>query len=96
MAKKGMAKEYIEEFEDDEFDYSDTEMTPDDDMLAEAMERLVEMSHQQTMLAIELTKVITSKVSDAAMNEDKIFEIFKKASQIIHENSPLKTLVECK
>jgi hypothetical protein len=91
MGKKTMTKEYVEDLEDD-FDYS--EESSDDNMLDSMMENLVETDHHQIMMAIELTKVALSKNSDSNMSEDTIFNIFKKALQVINDNSPLKNLLE--
>lgn len=91
MTKKNMVKEYVEEFEDD-FDYADE--APENDMIADMMNGLVEASNHQAMMAIELTKLIVSKNIDPNLSGEKILDIYKKALQTIAEHSPLKSILE--
>jgi nucleoside diphosphate kinase len=91
MAKNNMVKKYKEELEDD-FDFS--EESPGDEMVAGMMSGLIEASNHQTLMAIELTKLIVSKSAEQSMSEDSIFSTFKRASKVISENLPLKGLWE--
>lgn len=88
MVKETLMKEYIEESED-ALEYLDG--SPDDAMLGGMMETLIETHNHQTMMAIELTKVALSKNSDTNISEDKVFDIFKRALQVITESSPLNS-----
>lgn len=91
MAKETLMKEYMDDAED-ALDYFDG--SPDEGMMGSMMESLMETHHQQTMMAIELTKVALSKNSDAHMSEEKVFDVFKRAFQVIAESSPLNNLIE--
>lgn len=90
MAKETLMKDYIDETED-ALDYLDGS---DESMIGGMMENLMENHNQQTMMAIELTKVALSKNSDPSMSEEKVFDIFKRAFQVITESSPLNSFVE--
>ena len=46
------------------------------------------------MAAIELTKLVVAKSSDQTMTEDKIFATFKRASKVVYDIYPLKSLLE--
>jgi hypothetical protein len=91
MVKDTFMKDYVEETEE-ALDYLDG--SPDDSMLGGMMESLIETHNHQTMMAIELTKVVLSKNSEPNMSEDKVFDVFKKALQVITESSPLNSFVE--
>ncbi len=85
-----MMQECADDEYEDEFDYLDesSDEMDENQMLSDVMEA----SNQQAMMAIELTKVVVSKMGD--LTEDKVFEIFKKASNLILEGSPLKMLFD--
>lgn len=93
MAKNNMLKKH-QEVEDD-FDFSEM-LTPsyDDETMAGVMSGLIEASNNQMMLAIELTKLALDKNTSKDMKEDDVFSIFKKASGVIAESFPLKSLLE--
>jgi hypothetical protein len=90
MVKETLMKDYIDD--EDALEYLDG--SPDDSMMGGMIENLMENHNQQTMMAIELTKVALSKNSDPRMSEDKVFEIFKRALELITESSPLNSFVE--
>lgn len=90
MVKETLMKEYIDDTED-ALEYLDGS---DENMIGGMMENLMENHNQQTMMAIELTKVALSKNADSSMSEDKVFDIFKRAFQVIAESSPLNSFVE--
>lgn len=88
MAKNNMIKKYVEE--NDVFDFS--EESPGDEVVAGIMSGLIEASNHQTLMAIELTKLIVAKNSQPGMSENDIFSAFKRASKVIAESVPLKEL----
>jgi len=90
VAKNNMLRKHQEA--EDDFDFS--EESPGDEMVAGMMSGLIEASNHQTMMAIELTKLIVAKSSEQSMSEDNIFSAFKRASKVISENVPLKELWE--
>lgn len=89
MTKESIVKEYAEDFEDN-LDYLDESH----EGLASLMEDLMETTNHQMMMAIELTKVALSKNSDLNMSVDKVFDIYKKALQVITDASPIKKILE--
>jgi hypothetical protein len=89
MAKNNTIKKYKDK-EDDIFDFS--EESPGDEMVAGMMTGLIEASNHQAMMAIELTKLVASKNSQASMSENDIFSTFKRASKVVAESIPLKDL----
>ena len=62
--------------------------------MAGVMSGLIEASNNQVMLAIELTRLALGKNASTDMKEDDVFSIFKKASGVIAESFPLKSLLE--
>ena len=90
MAKNNLLKKH-KELEDD-FDCSE-ELSADEAMI-DMMSSLIDASNNQTMMAIELTKLVVAKSPDQNMTEDKIFAAFKQASKIMSESFPLKPLWE--
>lgn len=88
MAKNNMLKRE----EDDVFDFS--EESPGDEVVAGMMSGLIEASNHQTMMAIELTKLVVAKSSQPSMSENDIFSAFKRASKVVTESVPLKELWE--
>jgi hypothetical protein len=97
MAKNKMLKTH-QDVEDD-FDFSEM-LAPsyddydDNETMADLMSGLIEASNNQMRLAIELTKLALDKNAAKDMNEDEVFSIFKKASAVIAESFPLKSLLE--
>jgi hypothetical protein len=90
MVKETLMKDYMDDTED-ALEYLDGS---EESMIGGMMENLMENHNQQTMMAIELTKIALSKNADSSMSEDKVFDIFKRAFQVISENSPLNSFVE--
>ena len=88
MARNKMQK-YQED--DDVFDFS--EESPGDEVIAGMMSGLIEASNHQTMMAVELTKLVVAKHSESSMSENDIFSAFKRASKVIAESIPLKELM---
>lgn len=58
------------------------------------MSNFVETNTLQQMVALELTKLIVEKSPAENMNEENIFSVFKRATKVVIENSPLKALLE--
>lgn len=91
MAKNNMLKNYNEV--DEDFDFSEMESPYENEMISGLMSELIETSNNQMLLAMELTKLAIEK-STNSMNEDAVFSIFKKATGVIAESFPLKSLLE--
>ncbi len=70
----------------------------DDIYAEEAMEIMptfFEAGHSHLQIALELTKVIAEKISSSASNADtveEIFQIFKQASSVVIDSSPLREI----
>lgn len=97
MAKNNMLKKFEIEMEDDlelddGFDFSGE--YPETEGFSAMMSSLIEASNHQTSMAIELAKLVIEKHPDQKIPEDKIFAIFKKASKVVADSFPLKTLLE--
>ncbi|MFO0319714.1 MAG: hypothetical protein ACK5Z5_04855 [Neisseriaceae bacterium] len=84
--------EIFELIENNAFNSFDTDIV-ENEMVSEMMRGMVDAGNTQIVSAIELTKIIVNKLSKE-MNEDEIIAIFKKASQVISETSPLTELLE--
>jgi len=67
--------------------------SPGDEAIARMMQGLIEVSHHQQGLALELTKLVVERSADP-MNEEKIFSVFKRSSKVIADNFLLKELWE--
>ena len=92
MAKNSVIKKYEPKLDDD-FDFSADDSSADG-MFAGMVSGLIEASNHQTTMAIELTKLVVLKNPDCSMTEDKIFSTFKKATKVIADSFPLKSLME--
>ncbi|MBP9742987.1 MAG: hypothetical protein KBD37_06490 [Burkholderiales bacterium] len=97
MAKNNLLKKYEIAMDDglelDE-DFSFPGEYPETEAFSNMMESLIEASNHQTSMAIELAKLVIEKHPDQKISEDKIFSIFKKASKVVAESFPLKSLLE--
>lgn len=91
MPKKNVLKKY-DALHD--FDGSDESDPSYDEAMTGVMHGLIEASNNHMTLAIELTKLAVEKHSSKEMNEDEVFSIFKKASEVIADSFPLKALWE--
>jgi hypothetical protein len=91
MAKNKSLKKY----DDEPFDlhYVEDVSSPNDEAISGMMVGLVEASNHQQKMAIELTKLVVEK-SPEAMDEEKVFSSFKRASKVVTEYFPLKELWE--
>jgi hypothetical protein len=69
------------------------EENPDNEVMAGIMHGIIEGSNQQQQIAIELTKLVVQKSSEQ-MNETDIFSTFKRATQVVSEQTPLKEFWE--
>lgn len=69
--------------------FSVADDVPNDEMVSDLMNGMIEASTKQSELAIELTKVVLNKLN-RDMTEDEIFAIFRKSTQIVCESIPLK------
>ena len=97
MTKSKVIKKYEEELADrlefdDDFGFSDD--LPDADAFAGVMGGLIDANNHQATIAMELTKLIIEKSSDQSISEDKIFATFKRASKVVYDSFPLKSLFE--
>jgi len=90
MAKDKVVKGYEEHFDD--LDFSEGMEMPGEN-LVEFMADIIEASNNQLSMAIELTKLIVEKSAEN-MNEEKVFSVFKQATQVISENMTLQKLWE--
>ena len=90
MAKNKTLKKYDELMD---VDFAEDYSSPNDEAIAGMMAGLIEASNHQQKIAIELTKLVIEKSSEA-MNEEKIFSAFKRASKVVTESVPLKELWE--
>ena len=80
-----------DDFED--FDYFDDMDESCDDGMADMMNCLIGASRDQMAAAIDLTTLVIDANGADSMNEDQVFAIFKRASTVIAENSPLNELL---
>ncbi len=94
MAKSKALKNQKEEELDFFSDMMDPSYDDEEGMMSEVLSGLIEIGRNQVMLAIELTKLVVEKNSAKEMNEDDVFAIFKKASGVIAESLPFKTMLE--
>jgi len=81
---------------DDDLDFSEY-LEPsfeDESMILDGMNNLIEASNNQMMLAIELTKLVVTHTDGKGRNVEEVFAIFQKASELVAENLPLKSLLE--
>lgn len=90
MAKNKTLKKYDELMD---IDFTEDFSSPNDEAIAGMMAGLIEASNHQQKIAIELTKLVVDK-SPEAINEEKIFSAFKRASKVVNESVPLKELWE--
>lgn len=76
-----------------EFELSDMMMdSPDEEFALGMMSGLIEAHRHQQQTAIELTKLVVEKNNAKPMKEEEIFSIFKRASQVVSEMSPIKEI----
>lgn len=71
----------------------DEDFLPDDSMLGLFQEALA-VSGQQLNAALELTKIILDHHKKDSINEKYIFSIFRQATEVVDEVSPLKKLLQ--
>ena len=83
--EEALGKEALEE----DFDLSGF----DDEIFADMMKGFIEANNHQTMLAMELTRLVIEKSPEQSMSADNIFAVFKRAMAVIYESSPLKDLL---
>ena len=89
MSKNNMIHDHHDH--DEEFDFD--EMSFEDDAMTDIMNNMLETSNNQMMMALELTKLIVANNPVKNM-EDHVFSVYKKATQVVAENFPLKQLLE--
>jgi len=68
--------------------------TPEDETMLGMMTGLVEASRYQQQHSLELTKLIVGKSGEASLSEEEIYSIFKRASRVILESTPLNKVLE--
>lgn len=71
----------------------DEDFMPDDSMFGLFQEALA-VSGQQLNTALELTKTILNHTKKDSVDEQYVFSIFRQATQIVEEISPLKKLLQ--
>jgi hypothetical protein len=81
---------------DDSFDFSSLvdENSYESETLANMVSGIIQASHDQMVLAVELTKLAIEKNSSQNLNEEQIFSTFKRACNVISESSPLKDFLK--
>lgn len=99
MSKRNRVKNFHHQHKDQEqeftFDFPDFMNSPlEEEAITGMMNTLIQASSQQTLAAIELTKVALDKNPSASLTEADIFATFKNAFQVIQDTSPLKSLWE--
>jgi len=94
MAKSNLIKKNTRNELENDFDLSDFLSSPDDEAMAGVLNGLIEASNTQMTQAIEITKLIVNQSVDNALNEDDIFRILKKSTQVLADSFPLKMLLE--
>ncbi len=81
-----------------DFDFSDLIMdsmdAPADEVILGMMSKLIEAHRYQQQTVIELTKLIIENNAAESMSEEEILSTFKRASQVVGENSPIEELWE--
>lgn len=93
MAKKNSVKKQEELPE--VFDFSDMaydDAYDQDDMMG-FMHGMLEASNNQMMIALELTKLIVTN-NTVDNREEHVLSVFKKATQVVSDNTALKKLME--
>lgn len=90
MAKNKTLKKYNELMD---VDFEEDFSSPNDEVIAGMMAGLIEASNHQQKIAVELTKLVVEK-STEAMSEEKIYSAFKRASKVVKESAALKELWE--
>jgi hypothetical protein len=76
------------------FDFFDDLESPVDEAITSMLSGFIEASNRQMETAMALTRLVVEKNTNANMDEEKIFSLFKRASKIVAENAPLKELFE--
>lgn len=78
-----------------EFDFMDySEEISEDEAMLGMMTGFVEASRYQQQHSLELTKLIIEKSKNASPSEEEIYSIFKRASCVISESTPLNKILE--
>lgn len=94
MAKGNVAKKRGTVMLEDEFDIQDIfQPHENDEAIADFMHGVIEASNNQMTLAVELTKLVVNKNTNN-MNAEEVFSVFKKASDLIANSTPMKGLLE--
>ncbi len=95
MTKQTPMTHQHDEIEDDfeGFDYIDEMHDHCDDGMADMMSSLISASRDQMAAAIDLTTLVIDASGSDSMKEEQVFALFKRASAVIAENSPLKDLL---
>ena len=86
MAKKNPAKKFQHRDSGEDFGFDFSEFVgshSEDELVTTMMEGLMQASSQQTLAAIELTKIAIAKNSSQTLTEADIFATFKNASKVV-------------
>jgi hypothetical protein len=76
----------------DKFDFSGLPDLYADEEVTGFIGNLLVASNNQLQVAVALTKLVVEKSTDN-MNEENIFSLFKRATQVVAESIPLKELL---
>ena len=77
------------------FDFMDyIEEASEDDTMLGMMTGVIEASRYQQQYSLELTRLIVEKGKCSSLSEEGIFSIFKRASRVIAESTPLNKILE--
>lgn len=95
MAKNKVQKKSSVAVEEADLDFfADEANLVGNEVLTEMMGNFVEASNEQIKMAVELTKLVVANNSNQTITEENVFATFKKASKVISESYPLKSLLE--
>lgn len=92
--RKSALKKYDMDEAQEMEDFSFMLDEPSENAMNGMLGTLVESSRDHMNIALELTKIITSKNSSDSFDEEKVLSIFKKSLRTVNENCRLKSLWE--
>jgi hypothetical protein len=73
-------------------DFLDIE--PEEELMLGMMDGFIEAARYQQQQALELTKLVVENIQKDLLDEETIFSIFQKSSNLIHKTSPIKDILE--
>ncbi|MGB6976239.1 MAG: hypothetical protein WBE18_02115 [Gammaproteobacteria bacterium] len=79
----------------DDFSFMvDDDPNEDHEVVNDMLENVFQVANHQIHAALELTKIITDKTTQAAVSKEQIFDTYREALKVIAESSPLLGLME--